>query len=88
MLPVRENLISGSLTSNKPQVSFGSRRSLVGQISAVLFAKETGKITNVNYQKLTDVSAATAQRDLKDLVDRDIFVMKGVRKESFASPRQ
>lgn len=53
------------------------------QISAVLFTKETGKITNADYQKLADVSAATARRDLKDLVDRNIFAMKGIRKGIF-----
>ncbi|MCK9630422.1 MAG: helix-turn-helix domain-containing protein [Methanoregula sp.] len=60
------------------------------QISAVLFAKETGKITNADYQKLADVSAATARRDLKGLVDRNIFAMKGVRKGIFyiIKPRQ
>jgi len=59
------------------------------QISAVLFAKETGKITNADYQKLADISAATARRDLKDLVGRNIFTMKGVRKGIFyvISPR-
>ena len=53
------------------------------QISAVLFAKETGKITNADYQKLTDVSAATARRDIKCLVDGNIFSMKGIRKGIF-----
>ena len=53
------------------------------QISAVLFARETGKITNADYQKLADVSAATARRDLKSLVDRNIFAMKGIRKGIF-----
>lgn len=53
------------------------------QISAVLFARETGKITNADYQKLADVSAATARRDLKSLVNRNIFAMKGIRKGIF-----
>jgi ATP-dependent DNA helicase RecG len=53
------------------------------QILGVLFAKETGKITNADYQKLTDISPATARRDLKDLVDRNIFAMNGVRKGIF-----
>jgi len=60
------------------------------QISAVLFAKDSGKITNADYQKLTGVSAATARRDLKDLVDRNLFDMKGMRKGIFyiIKPRQ
>jgi ATP-dependent DNA helicase RecG len=49
-------------------------------ISAVLYAKENGKITNADYQRLADVSAATALRDLKNLVDKNILEMKGVRK--------
>jgi ATP-dependent DNA helicase RecG len=49
-------------------------------ISAVLYAKENGKITNADYQRLADVSAATARRDLKNLVDKNILEMKGVRK--------
>jgi len=53
------------------------------QISAVLFARETGKITNADYQRHAGVSAATARRDLKSLVDRNIFVMKGLRKGIF-----
>lgn len=50
------------------------------QISAVLFAKENGKITNADYQRIADVSAATARRDLKDLIDKNILEMKGERK--------
>ena len=49
-------------------------------ISAVLYARENGKITNADYQRIADVSAATARRDLKDLVDKNILDMKGVRK--------
>jgi len=50
------------------------------QISAVLYARDNGKITNADYQRIADVSAATARRDLKDLVDKNILDMKGVRK--------
>ncbi|MFA6362592.1 hypothetical protein [Methanoregula sp.] len=50
------------------------------QISAVLYARENGKITNADYQRIADVSAATARRDLKNLVGRNILEMKGVRK--------
>ncbi|MDO9036319.1 MAG: hypothetical protein Q7U51_14105 [Methanoregula sp.] len=50
------------------------------QISAVLYAKENGKITNADYQRIADISAATARRDLKDLIDKKILEMKGVRK--------
>lgn len=50
------------------------------QISAVLFAKDTGKITNADYQRILKVSGTTAQRDLKDLVARNILEMSGRRK--------
>jgi len=50
------------------------------QISAVLYAKENGKITNADYQRIADISAATARRDLKDLIDKNILEMKGERK--------
>jgi ATP-dependent DNA helicase RecG len=50
------------------------------QISAVLYARENGKITNADYQRIADVSGTTAQRDLKDLVARNILEMSGRRK--------
>jgi len=50
------------------------------QISAVLYARENGKITNADYQRIADVSSTTAQRDLKDLVARNILEMSGRRK--------
>ena len=50
------------------------------QISAVLFARENGKITNADYQRIADISAATARRDLKALIDKNILEMKGERK--------
>ncbi|MCX6692501.1 MAG: hypothetical protein NTW33_10780 [Methanoregula sp.] len=50
------------------------------QISAVLYARENGKITNADYQRIVKVSGTTAQRDLKDLVARNILEMSGKRK--------
>jgi len=50
------------------------------QISAVLYARENGKITNADYQRILKVSGTTAQRDLKDLVARNILEMSGKRK--------
>jgi len=49
-------------------------------VSAVLYAKENGKITNADYQRITGLSAATARRDLKNLIDKNILEMKGLRK--------
>ncbi len=50
------------------------------QIKAVLYVKERGKITNREYQKAFRVSKATATRDLTDLVEKDIFKVKGMGK--------
>lgn len=43
---------------------------------AVLFVKEKGKISNSEYQKLFDVSKATATRDLTDLVEQWKLLVK------------
>jgi ATP-dependent DNA helicase RecG len=58
------------------------------QISAVLYARETGKITNSDYQRIAGVSPATARRDLKNLVDKNIFIMRGRRKGIFYEIKQ
>jgi len=50
------------------------------QITAVLYTRENGKITNADYQRILEVSGTTAQRDLKDLVARNILEMSGKRK--------
>ncbi|MDO9326718.1 MAG: helix-turn-helix domain-containing protein [Methanoregula sp.] len=49
-------------------------------VSAVLYAKDNGKITNADYQRIAGLSAATARRDLKNLIDKNMLEMKGVRK--------
>jgi ATP-dependent DNA helicase RecG len=48
------------------------------QIKAVVFVKEKGKITNKEYQQLTNVSKPMATIDLKSLVDKRILVKLGV----------
>jgi|YelNatPaOPRAMG01_1025707.scaffolds.fasta_scaffold41623_2 ATP-dependent DNA helicase RecG len=47
------------------------------QIKAVMFAKNHGKITNKEYRELVNLSDEGARLDLKGLVDRNIFVVKG-----------
>lgn len=47
------------------------------QIKAVEFVKERGKITNKQYQKLSNISKPTATRDLADLVEKDVFNSEG-----------
>ena len=53
------------------------------QIKAVLYVKENGKITNIEYQKLNEISARTAVRDLEFLVENGVLKMKGERKGAF-----
>ena len=48
------------------------------QIKAVIYVKEKGKITNSEYQKLTEVSKPTATRDLKILVEMQILKQEGI----------
>ena len=51
----------------------------IRQMKAVLFAKEKGKITNSDYQTLTNVSRETATRDIKDLIERKLFQSSGLK---------
>lgn len=48
------------------------------QIKAVKYVKEKGKITNKEYQQLTQVSKAMATIELSDLVTKRVFLRKGV----------
>jgi Fic family protein len=47
------------------------------QIQAINFAREMGKITNMEYQKLCKLGVSTAKRDLQELVKKKIFVQVG-----------
>lgn len=51
------------------------------QIKAVMYVKESGRITNKEYQKLNRVSNKTAYLELLDLANRDIFVIQGSGKK-------
>ncbi len=46
------------------------------QIKAVLYVKNKGKIANKEYQKINNVSKATATRDLIELVEKYIILKK------------
>jgi len=48
------------------------------QIKAVAYVKEKGKITNKQYQELTDISKPMATIDLKDMVSKQVLVRVGV----------
>ncbi|NCN64955.1 MAG: hypothetical protein GW779_06270 [Candidatus Altiarchaeum hamiconexum] len=43
------------------------------QIKSVVYVKEKGKITNIEYQKVCNTSERTASRDLSYIVSRGIF---------------
>ena len=47
------------------------------QIKAVQYVKEYGKISNTKYQEITGLSKRQASNDLKNLIDRGIFIKKG-----------
>lgn len=47
------------------------------QVKGIKFAREMGKITNQEYQKLCDLGVSTSKRDLQELVKKKIFVQVG-----------
>jgi predicted HTH transcriptional regulator len=47
------------------------------QKRGVRFVKENGRITNTEYQKVTEVLKREASRDLKELVDKGVFEKPG-----------
>ncbi|MBN2110407.1 MAG: Fic family protein [Methanosarcinaceae archaeon] len=48
------------------------------QIKGMNFAREMGKITNREYQKLCNLSVSTAKRDLQELVKEKILIQVGM----------
>lgn len=71
-----------------PLPAFEPDEQLLSQLSerqrlALGHVKEHGRITNRVYQGLTNVSRLTAARELKDLVDKGIFKMKGKGKGTY-----
>ncbi|MDL2262186.1 putative DNA binding domain-containing protein [Bacteroidales bacterium OttesenSCG-928-I21] len=48
------------------------------QVKAVIYVKENEKITNSEYQEINDCSRATANRDLKELVQKEILLFNDV----------
>ncbi len=53
------------------------------QIKAVMFVKETDKITNREYQELCKTSDRTALRDLEGLVELHLFKKSGEKKGTY-----
>ncbi len=52
------------------------------QWQIVSYVKKTGRISNSEYQKLTQVSRATATRDLDELFSKDILKKVGTTGKS------
>lgn len=61
-----------SMKEKYGQIGLSSR-----QIKAIGYLKERGEITNREYQELCDVSQPTANRDLQDMVDKNVLKQKG-----------
>ena len=53
------------------------------QVEAILYTKKNGKITNSDYQKLSEVSERTALRDLDELSAKGILQKKGEKKGTY-----
>jgi len=53
------------------------------QLEAVEYVKRNGKITNSDYQKLSQVSERTALRDLDELNEKNVFQKKGEKKGTY-----
>ena len=47
------------------------------QIKAVMYVKENGKITNMEYQKINSVSDETARVELNKMAEKGILLVKG-----------
>ena len=47
------------------------------QLKAVKYVKGKGRITNKEYKDLTETSKPTATRDLTELRQKKVFVLKG-----------
>ena len=48
------------------------------QKKAVRYVKENGRITNTEYQKVAEVLKRESSRDLAELVEKEVFVKKGL----------
>ena len=53
------------------------------QLEAVEYVKRNGKITNSDYQKLSQVSERTAPRDLDELNEKNVFQKNGEKKGTY-----
>jgi len=47
------------------------------QIRAILYAKETGQITNSAYQKLNDIGKSVSATELQNITDKNLLTKIG-----------
>ena len=52
------------------------------QIKAIIYVKKAGRITNMKYQELCNISKSTATRDINELERKSIFKNKGTKGSS------
>ena len=52
------------------------------QLQAVAYVKRTARISNAEYQQLTNTTRKTAARDLDELVEKDVFTRVGEKRGS------
>ena len=52
------------------------------QIEAILYTKKYGEMTNSTYQRVANVSKATATRDIKELEDKGLLKNIGTKGSS------
>ena len=50
---------------------------LIGPLNAILYAKDNGKITNSECQKINVCSRNTASNDLSELVEKELLKPSG-----------
>lgn len=58
------------------------------QKKALRVTYKEGRITNSRYREITDASRATAKKDLKDMVSKDLLEMKGEKKGAYYIPKE
>jgi tetratricopeptide (TPR) repeat protein len=78
LLKLFDNLASISRALVPPTISLNKQKGpRERQRQAFDYIKQHGQISNSQYQKLNRVSASTAYRDLKELVNKRLLVEKG-----------
>lgn len=76
-----ENTVKKLSSDRSMKEKFGQIGLSNRQIKAVGYLKEKGRITNKEYQELCDVSQPTANRDLQDMVDKNVLQQKGKKSQ-------